>query len=534
MTAKKDAKKDAEKVICPTCGRQMVLRKGTYGEFYGCTGYYSVPRCTTTRPKGWKPAATTQNITPSSEQEAILSFLSDPTKKHLVVKALAGTGKTTTLIMSMKAVKGSVLGVAYNKHIQEHFKNQLPDATIVTCHSQGFAAIRAAFPGVTVDKSGDKVKSICKELIQDDDAWYARNVLAQVVSLAKSTLVDAKSLPDLEEMCYRYSIDLNGFADVILPLVHQALSLCAIRTATIDFDDMVWLPVALNLPVQQYDWVFIDEYQDYSKCMTALTMRAVKPTGRIVAVGDENQAIYGFRGANTEAMREAIETLNAAVLPLNTTRRCPLAVVREAQRIVPEFTAADGAKEGSVSRSNQGVMRAHLQDGDLVLCRVNAPLVPVAYSLIKRGVKAVIRGRDIGKGLLSLIDKLKPSSIVDLASKLRDYRYKEVERLQTAGKDAAVQTVHEKCDTLNALMEGMRDLSELRVTITTIFDDESKTGVILSSIHRAKGDEAKRVWIMHPELLPHPKAVQPWQREQESHLEYVAITRSLDELIWVD
>jgi len=121
-----------------------------------------------------------------------------------------------------------------------------------------------------------------------------------------------------------------------------------------------------------------------------------------------------------------------------------------------------------------------------------------------------------------------------LASKLRDYRYKEVERLQAAGKDSAVQNVHEKCDTLNALMEGMRDLSELRVTITTIFDDESKVGVVLSSIHRAKGDEAQRVWIMHPELLPHPKAVQPWQQEQERHLEYVAITRSLDELIWVD
>jgi superfamily I DNA/RNA helicase len=179
-------------------------------------------------------------------------------------------------------------------------------------------------------------------------------------------------------------------------------------------------------------------------------------------------------------------------------------------------------------------MRQRLEDGDLVLCRINAPLVPIAYSLIKRGKKAVIRGRDIGSGLLSLIDKLQPTNIPDLMRKIGEYRWKESERLSAAKKDAAVTALHDKCDTLEALTEGISDLSELRARIKSIFDDDAKTGIILSSIHRAKGDEANRVWIIHPELIPHPRAKQDWEIAQERNLAYVAITRAKEELIWVN
>jgi DNA helicase II / ATP-dependent DNA helicase PcrA len=297
---------------------------------------------------------------------------------------------------------------------------------------------------------------------------------------------------------------------------------------------MIWMPLILGLQLEKYDWVFVDEAQDLNAAQLQMVLSSISPAGRILAVGDRFQSIYGFMGADVNSIPNIIEALKATVLPLNMTRRCPKNVVEEAQRLVPAIYANEDAEEGIVTRSTQAIMRQQVKDGDLVLCRINAPLVRSAYAVIKRGQKAVIRGRDIGKGLLALIDKLSPSSVIGLAAKLSDYRYKEIARLTAANKKYSIDALNDKCDTLEALMEGMSDLSELKARIKTIFDDDTKTGVIFSSIHRAKGDESYRVWIMHPELLPHPRAVQDWQLQQERNLEYVAITRSKRELIWVD
>jgi hypothetical protein len=172
-------------------------------------------------------------------------------------------------------------------------------------------------------------------------------------------------------------------------------------------------------------------------------------------------------------------------------------------------------------------------DSDLVLCRVNAPLVTACYGFIRQGRKAVIRGRDIGKNLLALIDKLNPVSVSDLMVKVDEYRAKEIARLTRLEKEERIGLVQDKCDTLMALCDGVRDLTELRANIKSIFDDTRKDGVILSSIHRSKGDEAKTVFLLHPELLPHPLATKDWEVQQEHNLQYVAYTRAKSTLVMV-
>ena len=72
----------------------------------------------------------------------------------------------------------------------------------------------------------------------------------------------------------------------------------------IDFDDMIWLPVVLDLPQRKFDRVFIDECQDLNRSQIELSLRAVKPDGRILAVGDPHQAIYSFRGLGRARVRE--------------------------------------------------------------------------------------------------------------------------------------------------------------------------------------------------------------------------------------
>ncbi len=541
-----------ETVYCPSCGRPMVLRNGKYGQFYGCTGY---PKCKTSFDKKdadkyveqgdtakylkslpplpkVKPA---KPFTASPFQLAVFDFALTGTG-HAVVEAVAGSGKTTTIIELVKCLSRlSKIGlVTFNAHIKDELALRAPKwVKVMTVHALGFAALIKAIPGMSKQPDEDKLFNIVKELLPLPDDAPLRGVLCRLVSLAKNTLIDVNNVAELEETAMRYNVDLNGDAVRLLSLVPVALRLCLERVSTIDYDDMIWLPLVLNLPVEQFDWLLGDEVQDWNRAQITLLLKALRPTGRMIAVGDRHQSIYGFRGADVNAIPGLIETLQAKTLPLSICYRCAKSSIRLAQDIVPDIQAAPDAVEGLVDDVTYLTALPAMKDGDLVLCRINAALVSCAYALIKRGVKATIRGRDIGKGLLDLIDKLGALSIADLIRKLDAYRAIEVERLTAKGnRESAIQALQDKCDTMLELTEGMADLTQLRNRISTIFDDKTKTGVILSTVHRAKGDEAEVVWIIKPELMP-LNVTQEWEQQQEQNIMYVAYTRSKHTLHFV-
>ena len=91
---------------------------------------------------------------------------------------------------------------------------------------------------------------------------------------------------------------------------------------------------------------------------------------------------------------------------------------------------------------------------------------------------------------------------------------------------------------LQYFCDNLDNVWDVQKRITEVFSDIDHNGqlrkeVTLSSIHRAKGLEASHVYILRPELLPHPMAKRPWEQVQEKNIEYVALTRSLDTLSFV-
>lgn len=204
-----------------------------------------------------------------------------------------------------------------------------------------------------------------------------------------------------------------------------------------------------------------------------------------------------------------------------------------AQAIVPSIEARPGAPEGKVTNMQFVDVARHAQPGDLIICRTNAPLVPLAFDLIKRGVKAVVKGRDIGSGLIDLIDKFNVNELGLLALNMREYLDRETSRLSNAEKWEQLAQLTDRIETIHAVMSECSTVSELKTRLRNLFSDE-KVGVTLSSVHRAKGEEAKHVYILRPELMPHPNAKQAWQKVQENNALYVALTRSLEELVFVE
>ena len=454
----------------------------------------------------------------------------------MVVGARAGSGKTTTGVEMFKMLdpKLDSICVVFNKHVVEPMKARAPKyVRVCTYNSLGFTACRAAF-GNNLIVDEDKEEKILRTILDKMSNGYMYPTVLKLAALVKANLTGT-SYEELNALAEYYSVEINGDADTIYAAVGLVIEKSMEMTTVVSYNDQCWLPIVLNLPCRKYDFVFIDEAQDTNKCQAALVLKSRKPSGRIVAVGDEFQSMYGFRGADAKAMENLINTLNAEVFPLSITYRNPKSVVRLVNERFPEIPleAAEWAEEGIVRHVSDDRALLEYVAGDMVVCRTNAPLVKPVFTLIRRGVKATIRGRDIGKNLTVLVRKINALSLQDLIVKLTEYKNVETAKLLAAEKFSQAQNLGDKVDTIVALCDSIQTISELENRIENIFSDDVE-GIVFSSIHRVKGLESNRVFILRPDLLPHPMAKKEWETVQERNIEYVAYTRAIKELVFVD
>jgi DNA helicase-2/ATP-dependent DNA helicase PcrA len=310
------------------------------------------------------------------------------------------------------------------------------------------------------------------------------------------------------------------------------------QLSVIDFDDMLYFAAIMRAPLDQYSHVFLDEAQDTNKVQRVLLARMTSATSRIIAVGDPSQSIYGFRGADSEAMNSIQKEFSCTTFPLSISYRCPSSVIRLAQTVEPNIEARPNAPLGEVSTANMWEL-SWFADSDLVLCRNTAPLITLAFRFLRAHKPVKVMGRDIGEQLVGLIQKMRASNLEDLATKLDTYTTKEVEKAISKRQDAKAERLTDQRDSIIAIIEGLPEgedtVYDVIAVIRKLFTDEGNGHrTTLSTIHKAKGGEAHRVFILDKHLMPSRFAKQAWQQVQERNLLYVAYTRSLDTLIFVD
>lgn len=246
---------------------------------------------------------------------------------------------------------------------------------------------------------------------------------------------------------------------------------------------------------------------------------------RIIAVGDKSQAIYAFRGADSKSMNRIETELKACILPLSVCYRCPKSVIKLAQNIVPDIEACDHAPEGNVYNIKDTEINGIAESGDFILCRCTAPLVSLCYEFLREGKRAYVKGRDIGQSLIAFMERLKADSFEDLTQKLNEYAATVIPALIEQNKEQEAILAQDKIDTLFILIEGCKDVDCVKAKIESLFSDTESNGICLSTVHKAKGLEAERVFILCPEKMPHPMAKTPEAQEQEKNIKYVAFTR---------
>lgn len=446
------------------------------------------------------------------------------------VDALAGTGKTSTIVEGFYYIpKGqTALMCAFNKKIQEELETRSPEGVEVkTLHSLGFAACKRAFPKMNPrpDDKGDKLDGYIRAERGDEPETYElRSNLAKAVGLCKGYLASTPS--EIDPILDRHDVDTCGESrDSFIGSIIKVMDGCKKDTSRVDFDDMIWMPNVHGLSLVQYHRVLIDEAQDLNLAQINLALNSCARNGRILSVGDEYQAIYGFRGADSNAIQNIVDRLGSKRMPLSVTYRCAKAIVDIAKTLVPTIEAAPNAEEGLVQDIRESQLENMVRPGDFILSRVNAPLIKWCLALLKARVPANIQGRDMGKSLTSLIKKSKAKDVNSFLDWLNEYAEVEVDRMVRAKRDPSV--IQDKVECLQVLCEGTRTLEEVKNNIDSLFKDgDDKNRVILSSTHKAKGLERDRVFMLRD-------TYRPSKGQEEANLTYVAYTRARKELYLV-
>lgn len=493
---------------------------------------------------------------PSEYQQRIYDFVLHGAG-NAFISAKAGSGKTTTMVEAMKLVpeKNKCIFLAFNNKIVDELRSRVSprkNCDVNTVHSLGLSIITARFGNVSVDEF--KYDTYLREnivMLSDSECLkqnrrtfklYYRNT-RKLVNLSRLFLCQSEK--EISDLANERGIELLcDEADVASKVLEWGRE----HVETVDYTDMVWLPNELLLkPPKRYDWVFCDEVQDFSLAYYSLVEKCIKRGGRLFSVGDEKQMINGFAGASEIAMEKIKNRPNTNIFTLPVCYRCDRKIVELAKKRVPEIKCKDDAEDGEILYDcSTGV----IADGDLVLSRTNAPLAKLYMTLLKRGVKCNITGGSMVDGLIALVEDTKSEELNPdvfepgvfyelysvLFSKARMLAAENRASLDDAMLTQQSLSIYDAIQTLKILSEGLERKEELveRLNAINVYsgpetfspDDRKNAGITLSTIHKAKGMECDRVFILCDPSLPMGDGMPEWEREQEKNLEYVAYTRA--------
>lgn len=491
-------------------------------------------------------------IAPSIFQQAIYDFITDG-EGSAVVNAVAGSGKTTTIVQAARLIPALATAsfVAFNKAIATELGTKLPShVRSQTLNAMGFGAWVRSCPGRLIVDSM-KTRKIMDDVVPEAEYKIYTAALPRLVGLAKSVgIVPVGSKGDgltedtdfnWQEIIDFYELEIGpkGTASRLIELAREVLLESNKKGCKlIDFDDQLYLPVVMGARFFQNDYLFVDEAQDVNMIQREMLRRALKKSGRLIAVGDPCQAIYGFRGADHNAIESIKDEFSAIELPLSISYRCPRSVVELAQQYVPHIMPSETAPEGLVEYPEKFTV-GEFQPNDVVVCRCTAPVVALAYKLIRSKVACFVMGREIGQGLVTIIDKMKATNVDDLSDKLIEYRLREVTRLERAKQDQKADALNDRVDTIEVFIDGLgeddRSIQKLKKDISALFSDNMQASAVkLMTQHKSKGLEADRIFILNFDLNEKFMAKVSNQQKQEYNLAYVAVTRAKKHLTFIN
>ena len=467
---------------------------------------------------------------PTPEQLAIVSAATD-TSDNLLISALAGAAKTSTLELIAHALPGvNTLCMAFNKRIADEMSSRLPPhCEARTLNAIGHRAwMQTTGLRLTLDtRKNYKILSECIKRLpkrDQDPAWKCMSEVLDAVGWAKSSghVPDAYTAHKHTRLMSDREL-FDSLPEILSPLAEQLVlevTLESIKQSfvgIIDFNDQLLMPTVFRATFPIYTLLLVDEAQDLSALNHAIIQKLYRR--RIIAVGDQCQAIYGFRGAHEDGMSALQGRFDMKPLTLSCSFRCPASVVRHVKWRAPHMTSWSGAGEGSVTTLHSWDF-TDLPEECTVICRNNAPLFTLAVRLLRAGRYPNLWGNDVVQGLLKILKKFGPGNMTQEAvhqsiDEWYDTKAKTSRRLgQLRDRTECLRIFAYSAPTLAEIIEYTTHL--MRSTGT----------VHLMTGHKAKGHEWANVFFLNESLVK--------DDGQDPNLRYVIATRAKENLVYIN
>ena len=499
-----------------------------------------------------------EKATPSDVQVQLCNFIAHKIGNG-IVESRAGSGKSKTIeLMAHFVPKGKkTLIVCFNTHIAEHLKKELSeqnvDADVMTYHSLGYKILLAkkiinnknCFKD---DKYYSYIINNINKLNPDYEQFnvieknlYRKNLL-KLIDYTRYNLM--QSVKEITKIANKYGVNcISNECEAVRNILKWGSS----ELNEFDYQDMIWLPYELginaNIPWLQYDYIFVDEAQDSSLAQQNLINICTNRTTRLIVVGDRGQCINSWAGSDEEAFSNFAKKGNISKFTLNTSYRCGKKIAELVKTIIPDFNTPDWADNGEV---NYGVSLSEIRPGDMVLCRLTSPLVDLHLRLISNKVPSKIKGLEIGSELKELLIKYSFDKVIDLRQEIEknlvNTWVKLAEENEMTLRDASseneIMILYDTLLTFNIISKGLTTKNEVLKKIDELISDEdndieSIDNVHLTTVHKAKGLENDRVFILCPSLMPSRLAHRDWEIKAEQNLIYVAYSRAKKSLNFI-
>lgn len=464
-------------------------------------------------------------ISPSLTPEQAAVVDSVGTSDNLLVNAVAGSGKTTTLVAAANAIPMSqpTLAVAFNKSISETFRARMPHhVTCSTFNSLGNRALSSLLRArVFRNKTNEVLKQALRLWPRDEQPSNSYQLLRLAYNYARQVgYVPADYFHDTAKL-YPVTSEpiatepLQTYLDIALRIsLDQSLD-----SGTIDFDDQLYLPVILRLRSGTFSRLLVDECQDLNPIQLKLAelhgASGFGKSAKFIFCGDPRQAIYAFRGADADAFNSISESFSCNILPLTFTFRCAKSIVDVAREEVSYITAPETAPEGIVDEA-ETIAAADLSPTSAVICRYNAPLVRASLSMIADGYRPnYLGGRDLAREIGSIL-----KDINDDPANLPNWLLDQQEKAEALRAPGIYSRAVDFAECIQALGPNPR------ARLDRVFSEDINNSLTLATIHKAKGQEYPRVALLEFDEIDRAHG-------QEGNCWYVGVTRAMQHLTFI-
>jgi superfamily I DNA/RNA helicase len=456
----------------------------------------------------------------TEEQHSILE--ASKTQGNIMLNAYAGCGKTSTLEMIDKLAKEKpCVYVVFNKrNADEATDRMLSTTTVRTFNALGHRIWQDSITSrlkvdtkktYTIFKGlADEVKGPAARALWDtyDEVRRGVEMACALGYVPEGVYPNATRLITQTALHSRLDEEPDDLvSDLIDAVLKQRIKQS--YEGTIDYNDQIYMSALFGGTYPKYPLTLVDEYQDLSPVNHEMIRRLVG-NRRLIGVGDPNQNIYGFRGAERNGMGKAVAAYAMKEMDLSISFRCPEMIVRNAWWHVPKFK---WSKTGGKVEQLSHLSGSDIPPDSVFICRNNAPIFAFALKLIGSGHSVRIVGSDIGPRLIKTMEKLGEPSL-NQAGVLSAIDEWLGAKLAKESKTAV--------DTAECMRVFARTGSNLEQAIAYADHLFKQHGTIqLMTGHKSKGLEFPLVYHLDPQIIG--------DGPQDKNLRYVIQTRSSDQ-----